>query len=138
MSAHKTVIPDLDNKGLRQFAITTGIVVTVLFGLFFPWLFERSLPLWPWIFLGFMTLWGLVAPASLKPVYRGWMRFGLLISKVTTPIIFGIVYYLVIVPFGLVRRVVAKDPLRRTIDKDASTYRVESERPEPDNLEHPY
>ena len=37
-------IPELDSKGYRNFALTTGGIVACLFGLFFPWLLERPLP----------------------------------------------------------------------------------------------
>jgi hypothetical protein len=47
---------------------------------------------------------GLVIPAHLGPVYRGWMKLALLISKVTTPIFMGVVYFLVLTPTGLLLR----------------------------------
>ena len=43
MSAMHT-IPELDRKGLREFGITTGIIVVIIFGLFFPWLLEHAIP----------------------------------------------------------------------------------------------
>jgi hypothetical protein len=89
-------IPELDRKGLREFGLVTGGIVAGLFGLFFPWVFERSWPAWPWIVFAVLGCWGLLAPMSLQPVYRVWMRFGLLLSRVTTPLIMGLVFYLVI------------------------------------------
>jgi uncharacterized membrane protein len=55
---------------------------------------------------------GLVLPGRLGPVYRGWMGFAHAISKVTTPIFLGVVYFLVITPSGLVRRALGGNPLR--------------------------
>ncbi len=69
-------IPELDRKGLREFGLTTGAIIAALFGALFPWLLERAFPLWPWIILLVLGGWALVAPASLRPVYRLWMRFG--------------------------------------------------------------
>ena len=138
MAAHPTVIPELDANGLRNFGITTGAIIAVLFGLLFPWIFERSLPLWPWIVFGVLAFWGLAAPTTLRPVYHGWMRFGLLISKVTTPIVLGVVFFVVILPFGLVRRLIAADAMAREFDNDAKSYRVDSDQPTSDSLEHPY
>jgi len=54
----------------------------------------------------------LLAPAHLGPVQRGWMKLAETISKVTTPIVLGIVYALVFVPIGLAMRVFGRDPLR--------------------------
>jgi hypothetical protein len=54
---------------------------------------------------------GVVVPSHLGPVYRGWMAFGLALSKVTTPIFMGIVYFLVITPTGMLRRRFGRNPL---------------------------
>ncbi len=139
MSEH--AIPELDAKGLREFGLVTGGIVAGLFGLFFPWLFDRAFPgefpLWPWIFFAVLGGWGLVAPTSLRPVYRAWMRFGLLLSKITTPIIMGLVFYLVITPFGLVRRLFAKDAMARKFE-DLVSYRVPSKKAPVKNLEKPF
>jgi hypothetical protein len=130
-------IKELDAKGLRDFGLTTGGIVAVLFGLFFPWLLERPTPAWPWVIAGVLALWGLSAPTSLRPVYRGWMKFGLLLSKVTTPIIMGIVFYVVVTPMGVVRRMMGKDSLARRFEPTAS-YRVPSLKAPAKNLEKPF
>ena len=130
-------IRDLDRKGLREFALTTGGIVAVLFGLFFPWVLERPIPRWPWVIAGALVAWGLVAPQTLRPVYRGWMRLGLLFSKITTPIIMGVVFFLVVTPLGIWRRLRGKDTLVRHFDKSAS-YRVPSHKAPIRNLEKPF
>jgi len=135
MAEHE--IKELDKKGLREFGLTTGGIVAVLFGLFFPWLLERPIPRWPWVIAAVLAAWGLAAPLSLRPVYRGWMKFGLLMSKVTTPLIMGLVFFFVVTPMGLVRRLLGKDSLARQFDKSVS-YRVASARPPPKNLEKPF
>jgi len=137
MAMTEHVIPELDRKGLREFGLVTGGIVAGLFGLFFPWLLERSWPLWPWIVLGVLGTWGLVAPMSLQPVYRTWMRFGLMLSKVMTPLIMGIVFFLVITPFAIVLKLFGKDPMARKFD-DSDSYRVPTEKAPPENLEKPY
>jgi Saxitoxin biosynthesis operon protein SxtJ len=131
------VIPELDRKGLREFGLVTGAIVAALFGLFFPWLLERSLPLWPWIIFGVLAFLGLAAPMALNPVYKTWMRFGLIMSKIMTPLIMGIVFYIVITPVGLFRKIFATDSLARTFD-ETDSYRVPSKKAPVENLEKPY
>ncbi len=134
-------IPELDAKGLREFGLVTGGIVAGLFGLFFPWVFDRSFPedfpWWPWIVFAVLAVWGLIAPNSLRPVYRNWMKFGLMLSRITTPIIMGLVFYLVITPFGLVRRLFAADAMARKFENLVS-YRVPSKKIKKENLEKPF
>jgi hypothetical protein len=53
----------------------------------------------------------LVMPTSLGPVERAWMGLAHAISKVTTPIFMGIVYFLVILPIGWIRRSSGSSPI---------------------------
>lgn len=135
MAEHE--IPELDRKGLREFGLVTGGIVAGLFGLFFPWLLERSYSLWPWIVFGVLGAWGLIAPMSLRPVYRTWMRFGLMLSKVMTPLIMGIVFYVVITPVACIMKIVGNDPMARKFD-DVDSYRVPVTKAPTENLEKPY
>jgi hypothetical protein len=131
-------IPELDAKGLREFALTTGAIVAGLFGLFFPWLLERPWPRWPWVLAAVLVAWGLMAPGTLRPVYRGWMRFGLLLSKVTTPVVMGLVFFLVVVPTGLIVRLRGKDSLQRRFEPGRASYRVASTKAPRENFERPF
>ena len=130
-------IPELDRNGLREFGFVTGGMVAALFGLFFPWLLDHSYPVWPWVIFAVIGLWALIAPMTLRSLYRAWMRFGLLLSKITTPIIMGLVFYLVITPFALVFKIFGKDAMRRKF-ADHDTYRVTKKKIRKDSLEHPY
>lgn len=131
-------IPELDAKGLRSFGLTTGAIILVLFGLFFPWLLEVGIPRWPWVLGGVLGVWGLVHPTSLRPVYTNWMKFGLLLSKITTPIVMGIVFYVVIFPMGLMMRAFGKDPMQRKLDDTQTTYRVVQDPNAPNLLTRPF
>ena len=131
-------IPELDAKGLRSFGLVTGAIIMVLFGLFFPWLLEVGIPRWPWILGGVLGVWGLVHPTSLRPVYTNWMKFGLLLSKITTPIVMGIVFYGVIFPMGLIMKVIGHDPMRRKLDETQATYRVVQDPNAPNLLTRPF
>lgn len=144
MAAVPHDIPELDRKGLRDFALTAGIVVAVLFGLIIPWLLGRQIALlnwpgnWPWVLFAVLAAWGIIAPMTLRPLYRLWMRFGLVMSRITTPIILGLVFYLVFAPTGFIIRLFGKDAMRRKFDKNAESYRVQSKKAPPENLERPF
>ena len=131
-------IPELDKKGLREFGLTFGAVFVVIFGLFFPWLLERDWPAWPWVVAAPFWALALVYPMWLRWVYRGWMRFGLVASRIMTPLVLGIVFFVMISPMALVMRLVGKDPMRRTLDPKQTSYRVKSTKSPEEKLERPF
>jgi hypothetical protein len=131
-------IPELDRKGLRDFCFLFGAIIAVLFGLLLPWLFDRAYPLWPWAVGAAFALWGIVAPLSVRPFYRLWMRFGLLLSKITTPIIMAATFYLVIFPVALLRRPFGGASFPKRADSTKTTYRVASKNAGPQDLERPF
>ena len=61
-----------------------------------------------------LVLAGLLVPARLGPVYRAWMGVGHVLSKVTTPVFLGVVFYLVLTPVGLLMRLTGSTPLPRS------------------------
>ena len=131
-------IPELDRKGLREFGLVTGAVFVLIFGLFFPWLLEIAWPAWPWFIAAPLWLLALVYPPWLRPVYRTWMRFGLLAGRVMTPLVLGIVFFGMIAPMALVSRIMSKDPMRRKLDPGQESYRVESTKSPKEKLEKPF
>jgi hypothetical protein len=128
----------LDRSGLRRFGLVTGALVAGLFGLLFPWLLGVGTPRWPWILGGVLALWALAAPASLAPVHRHWMRLGLLLSRLTTPLTLGAVFFLVFLPVALVMRTIGRDSMARRLDPAASSYRTPSSKRPRDGLERPF
>jgi len=131
-------INTLDAAGYRNFGLVTSAIVVGLFGLCLPWLFSLAYPKWPWIFGGILGAWALLAPTTLKPIYAGWMKFGNVMNWINTRLILGIIFYGLILPFGLVMRLFGKDPMRRKLDSSMPSYRVKSHNDGKDNVEHPY
>lgn len=138
MSQTMEQIPELDRKGLREFGLVTGGIVAGLFGLALPWFFGFSMPYWPWVVGVVLVVWALAAPDTLRSVYRVWMRFGMLMSRVTTPLIMGIVFFAVMVPMGLLMRSLGHDPLARKFSANSESYRVVSRKPSRENMEKPF
>lgn len=51
-----------------------------------------------------LALAGVAIPTLLGPVQRAWMGLAHAISKVTTPVFMGVIYFVVLTPVGLLRR----------------------------------
>jgi hypothetical protein len=132
------VIPELDRKGLREFGLTTGAAVVVIFGLFFPWVLDLDWPLWPWLIAAVFWSLALLQPLWLRWIYRAWMHFGLLASRVMTPLVLGIVFFVMITPMAMIMRLMGKDPLRRALDRNQESYRVQSTKSPDEKLERPF
>lgn len=55
----------------------------------------------------------LAIPGRLGPVARAWMALARALSRVTTPLLLGLIYFLVLTPMGGLRRLLGGNPLRR-------------------------
>ena len=74
-------------RGFDDIAILLGVIAAIFFAL------------------------GLVAPKSLGPVHRGWMRLAEALGWVNTRILLILIFYLVVTPLGLIMRLFRRDPL---------------------------
>ncbi len=131
-------IEKLDASGYRKFGLLTGAIVAGLFGLLIPLVFSLGFPKWPWILAGILVAWALLAPATLQPVYVGWMKFGNVMNWVNTRLILGLLFYGIFLPFGLIMRLLGKDSMQRKFDKKIASYRVTSHHDARDNVERPF
>ena len=116
---HETT-PPATPRVLRSFALTVGGAFVALGAL----LLLRGRAAW-WVpaTLGVaLAVAGLAAPARLGPLYRAWMRMALAISRVTTPIFMGIVYFLILTPLGAAMRLLGRRPLGR--ERSATSFWV--------------
>ncbi|MCR4303433.1 MAG: SxtJ family membrane protein [Gallionella sp.] len=77
------------------------------------------------------ALVALVKPALLAGLNRLWMKLGVLLGKVVSPIALGILFYVVITPLGMVIRLTGKDPLRLKFQPDEDSYWMLREPPGP-------
>jgi hypothetical protein len=94
----------------RKFGLTVGTAFAVFSGIArwrgHPTTFLVLASLGAALILG-----ALVMPRALRAVDRAWMQLALLISKVTTPIFMGVIYFLVLTPVGIVRRALGGNAL---------------------------
>ena len=130
--------PELDARGLRNFALTFAGVVAGLFGLILPLVIGARISWIPWMIALIVALWGLSAPSSVRPFYYHWMQLGRVMGITTSRVMLSIVFYLLVLPFSLVLRMRGKDPLRRKWDHSAKSYRINSQNSDPSHMERPF
>jgi hypothetical protein len=110
-----------------------GLVFTVFFAVvsFYPLRFKHPVKWWAFgLSLGLLAV-SLTKPDLLAPANRIWMRFGLLLHSVVSPVIMSVVFFLVITPMAVLFRLLGKDPMRLRFDRGASTYWIRREPPGP-------
>ena len=102
------------------------------FGLVFFFVF-LIVSLWPLINEGSPRYWsiviaviflilGLLNSKLLTPLNMLWFKFGLFLGSIISPIIMGIIFFLVIAPTGLVMKIMGKDLLDKKYDNKKKSY----------------
>jgi hypothetical protein len=110
-------------KELRSFGLIVGGIFAGI-GLW-PTAVRLAEPRW-WalIVAGVLIVPAVAYPAALFWPHKGWMFVGHILGWINTRIILGLVFYVVVTPIGIIRRMLGKDPMGRKIRPELDTYRV--------------
>lgn len=73
----------------------------------------------------------LVLPKALAPLNWLWTQFGLLLHKIVSPLVLGLLFLVAITPVGILMRLFGGDPLRLRFDPKAPSYWIERTPPGP-------
>ncbi len=113
-------------RQLRSFGLLTGGIWAVIGVL--PWVFRGApVRLWAIVLSALLAGFGLAWPAALHYPYRGWMTLGHALGWINSRILLSLVFYLVVTPMGAIMRLFGHDPMRRSFDPQAPSYRVPRE-----------
>lgn len=77
---------------------------------------------WALIITALFALPSLLYPSVLTPLNAAWVKFGLFMHKIVNPILMGLIFFLTVLPTGLMLKLFGKDPMRRKLDVNATTY----------------
>jgi Saxitoxin biosynthesis operon protein SxtJ len=110
-----------------------GFVFTTVFALIgaFPVLSGDDMRLWSLAIAVAFLVVTLTRPSVLTQLNRLWLRFGLFLHRIVSPVVLGIMFFLVVTPTGIVMRLLGKDPLRLRYEETASTYWIDRTPPGP-------
>ncbi|PID45961.1 MAG: sxtJ [Proteobacteria bacterium] len=125
-------------KALRDFGLIMAGMLVLMFGIVLPWLFSYATPYWPFIVaLGFVAT-SLLKPNLLGPVNHVWLKISEVLGWINTRLIMGIIFFLLIMPIGLIMRLFAKDPLNKQWSESQKSYRILTKVRNKDHLEKPF
>jgi len=99
-----------------------GIVFFVVFLLIalYPLLEGSDLRIWSLIISFIFFALGLINSNLLTPLNKLWFKFGLFLGKIISPLIMGIIFFIVVTPIGIIMRLLKKDLLNLKYDKKDS------------------
>ena len=90
-----------------------GIVffVVFLFISIYPLINNEDIRLWSLIISLIFLVLGILNSNLLLPLNKLWFKLGILLGKIISPIIMGVIFFLVVTPIGLLMRLLGKDVL---------------------------
>tara|TARA_Y100000992_G_scaffold277625_1_gene222632 strand:+ start:120 stop:503 length:384 start_codon:yes stop_codon:yes gene_type:complete len=99
-----------------------GIVFFVFFliiGLY-PLINEENVRIWSIVISIIFLILGLINSQILTPLNILWFKFGMLLGRFVSPIVMGLVFFLVVTPTGLIMKLFNKDLLKLRKNKNSS------------------
>jgi hypothetical protein len=110
----------------RSFGIVFFVVFLIIS--FYPLTNEENIRYWSLLIsLIFLTL-GLLNSRILTPLNKIWFKFGVLLGKIISPLVMGIIFFFVVTPIGLFMKMLKKDLLSLNFNNDKS-YWIEKKEP---------
>ena len=107
-----------------------GIVFFIVFFLIalYPLINNEDIRIWSLIISLIFLILGLINSRILNPLNKLWFKFGILLGKIVSPIIMGIIFFLVVTPIGFIMRILGKDLLNLKFNANKS-YWIEKNGP---------
>ena len=108
-----------------------GVVFSIVFIIvaLYPLINSESLRIWALVVSIIFFLLAFLAPKVLVLPNKLWFKFGLLIGSIVAPIVMAFIYFVTVLPTGLIMRLLGKDLLKQKLDKNAKSYWVKRSEP---------
>ena len=107
-----------------------GLVFFVVFLIvaLWPLKYEEDIRLWSLVLSIIFFILGILNSQLLTPLNKLWFKFGMFLGLIVSPIVMGIVYFLVVTPIGVIMRLLGKDVLNLKY-RDIQSYWIEKSGP---------
>ena len=116
---------DVKISSNRSFGIVFFVVFLTIS--LFPLINEGNLGIWSLIISIIFLILGLINSNILTPLNKIWFKFGLILGQIVSPIVMGIIFFLVVTPIGILMRILKKDLLNLKINGNESYWIKKSE-----------
>ena len=107
-----------------------GLVFFVVFLIVALWPLksEENIKLWSLALSIIFFILGILNSKLLTPLQRMWFKFGIFLGAIVSPIVMGMIYFLVVTPIGIFMRFLGKDLLKKDKVKNVSTYWIKRDK----------
>tara|TARA_B100000900_G_scaffold401477_1_gene406207 strand:+ start:71 stop:454 length:384 start_codon:yes stop_codon:yes gene_type:complete len=107
-----------------------GIVFFILFLIIatYPLINNGEIRLWSLFISIIFLILGVLNSKILSPLNKLWFKFGIFLGKFVSPIIMGVIFFLVVTPIGYFMRLLGKDLLNLKYNK-GNSYWIEKNGP---------
>ena len=117
---------DIKISSNRSFGVVFFIVFLLI--ALYPLLNNNEFRLWSLIISVIFLILGILNSKILSPLNKIWFKFGLLLGKIISPIIMGIIFFLVVTPIGFIMKLLGKDLINLKFNNEKS-YWIEKSGP---------
>ena len=107
-----------------------GVVFFLVFLLIsiYPLINDGNIRIWSFVISIIFLILGISNSKILSPLNKIWFKFGLLLGKIISPVVMGIIFFIVVTPTGLILRLFQKDVLNLKFNNN-KTYWIEKSGP---------
>ena len=115
----------------RKFGWTFAGLFLLIGAFYHPWMI---------VLAGVIAIITLTRAEWLAPAKHAWMKFGELLNKVVSPVVMGVIFFVIFTPVGMLMRLAGRDALSLRLDKTLPTYWVRRDPPGPadDSFKDPF
>ena len=117
------MINTIRKRTLREFGLMFSLLFPLFFGILIPNIYGHEYREWAfWVGSIFLIL-AIISPKILYLPYQLWMKLGFILGYINSKIIFGIIFYFVVTPIGILTRAFNYDPLNLKLSRRQKSYK---------------
>ena len=117
---------DIKISSNRSFGIVFFIVFVLI--AFYPLINQGEVRIWSVLVSLFFLIFGIINSKILTPLNKLWFKFGIFLGKMISPIVMGLIFFLVVAPIGFLMRMLKKDILNLKFN-ESNSYWIEKTDP---------
>jgi hypothetical protein len=117
---------DIKISSNRSFGIVFFIVFILI--ALYPLINQGEVRIWSVLVSLFFLIFGIINSKILTPLNKIWFKFGIFLGKMISPIVMGLIFFLVVTPIGFLMRMLKKDILNLKFN-ESNSYWIEKTDP---------